>query len=269
MTRRRAGPRALVRVLVVLVITAGALMLMSALLARFDVDNVGVGVRGRGADRTDQRARVALLIRIALPFTVLTLGLGVLVLNGGIVLFVASLDPASRSTASGGRGRGDRPDRGQHRGHVAARDRRRRLLVPEHRQAPGAAPAAAGDMSVPGVFFLEIDGLPTTCCGARSGTATRPTSPRWLHDGSHHLSGWETDWSSQTGACQAGLLHGDNDDMPGVPLVGEGPRHARSSPTTRATPPRSSGGTRTGAGCCTRTAPAGRTSSPATRCTRC
>ena len=25
---------------------------------------------------------------------------------------------------------------------------------------------------------------------------------------------WETDWSSQTGACQAGLLHGDNDDMP-------------------------------------------------------
>ncbi len=25
---------------------------------------------------------------------------------------------------------------------------------------------------------------------------------------------WETDWSSQTGACQAGLLHGDNFDMP-------------------------------------------------------
>ena len=25
---------------------------------------------------------------------------------------------------------------------------------------------------------------------------------------------WETDWSSQTGACQAGLLHGDDDDMP-------------------------------------------------------
>jgi len=25
---------------------------------------------------------------------------------------------------------------------------------------------------------------------------------------------WETDWSSQTGVCQADLLHGDNDDMP-------------------------------------------------------
>ena len=37
---------------------------------------------------------------------------------------------------------------------------------------------------------------------------------RWLRGGSHRLSRWETDWSSQTGACQAGLLHGNNDDMP-------------------------------------------------------
>ena len=34
-----------------------------------------------------------LLIRVALPFTVLTLGLGVLVLNGAVVLLVAELDP--------------------------------------------------------------------------------------------------------------------------------------------------------------------------------
>jgi hypothetical protein len=37
---------------------------------------------------------------------------------------------------------------------------------------------------------------------------------RWLRTGSHSLARWETDWSSQTGACQAGILHGDNDDMP-------------------------------------------------------
>ena len=41
-----------------------------------------------------------------------------------------------------------------------------------------------------------------------------PTIARWLRDGTHRLHRWETDWSSQTGACQAGLLHGDNDDMP-------------------------------------------------------
>ena len=41
-----------------------------------------------------------------------------------------------------------------------------------------------------------------------------PTLARWVHGGSHHLFSWETDWSSQTGACQAGLLHGSNEDMP-------------------------------------------------------
>ncbi len=46
----------------------------------------------------------------------------------------------------------------------------------------------------------------------RDGNA--PNLARWIHDGGHRLLRWETDWSSQTGACQAGLLHGDNDDMP-------------------------------------------------------
>jgi hypothetical protein len=41
-----------------------------------------------------------------------------------------------------------------------------------------------------------------------------PSIARWVADGSHHLFPWETDWSSQTGACQAGLLHGSNEDMP-------------------------------------------------------
>ena len=35
-----------------------------------------------------------------------------------------------------------------------------------------------------------------------------------MRGGSHRLQRWETDWSSQTGACQAGLLHGSNEDMP-------------------------------------------------------
>ena len=46
----------------------------------------------------------------------------------------------------------------------------------------------------------------------RDGNA--PNLARWAHGGTHRLLRWETDWSSQTGACQAGLLHGDNDDMP-------------------------------------------------------
>jgi len=62
-----------------------------------------------------------------------------------------------------------------------------------------------------------------------------PTLARWARGGSHKLRRWETDWSSQTGACQAGLLHGSNEDMPafrwwekerGVAIVTNHPRDA-------------------------------------------
>ena len=69
-------------------------------------------------------------------------------------------------------------------------------------------------MSVPGVYFLEIDGLAHDVLKRAIRDGNAPNLARWLREGSHRLMGWETDWSSQTGACQAGLLHGDNDDMP-------------------------------------------------------
>jgi hypothetical protein len=37
---------------------------------------------------------------------------------------------------------------------------------------------------------------------------------RWLTQGTHRLNEWETDLSSQTGASQAGILLGSNDDIP-------------------------------------------------------
>jgi hypothetical protein len=37
---------------------------------------------------------------------------------------------------------------------------------------------------------------------------------RWLADGSRRLAEWETDLSSQTGASQAGILLGSNEDIP-------------------------------------------------------
>ena len=46
----------------------------------------------------------------------------------------------------------------------------------------------------------------------RDGNA--PTMARWLADGTHVLTEWETDLSSQTGASQAGILLGSNEDIP-------------------------------------------------------
>ena len=67
---------------------------------------------------------------------------------------------------------------------------------------------------VPGIIYLEIDGLarPVLQRALRDGHA--PEMARWLASGSHVLSEWETDLSSQTGASQAGLLLGSNADIP-------------------------------------------------------
>jgi uncharacterized membrane protein YvlD (DUF360 family) len=67
---------------------------------------------------------------------------------------------------------------------------------------------------IPGIVFLEIDGLaaPVLQRAMRDGSA--PTLARWLSGGSHRLLEWETDLSSQTGAGQAGILLGSNLDIP-------------------------------------------------------
>jgi uncharacterized membrane protein YvlD (DUF360 family) len=64
-----------------------------------------------------------------------------------------------------------------------------------------------------GIVFLEIDGLalPVLQRAMRDGHA--PTLARWLEDGTHRLAEWEPDLSSQTGASQAGILLGSNDDI--------------------------------------------------------
>jgi uncharacterized membrane protein YvlD (DUF360 family) len=70
------------------------------------------------------------------------------------------------------------------------------------------------ETDVPGIVFLEIDGLalPVLELAMRNGSA--PTMARWLEEGSHSLAEWETDLSSQTGASQAGILLGSNEDIP-------------------------------------------------------
>lgn len=72
----------------------------------------------------------------------------------------------------------------------------------------------AAHTDVPGLLLLEIDGLalPVLQRAMRDGNV--PNMARWLADGSHVLTEWETDLSSQTGASQAGILLGSNDDIP-------------------------------------------------------
>lgn len=67
---------------------------------------------------------------------------------------------------------------------------------------------------VPGMLFIQIDGLSETVLRRALSDGYLPTLAKWVRSGSHRIASWECDLSSQTGASQAGILHGDNSDMP-------------------------------------------------------
>jgi len=210
---RRTLP--VIRVVVVWVATALTLLLLSAILTDVHVKTFGAALVAAALIGLINAFVWPFIIRVALPLTVLTLGIGVIVLNGIVVLLVAELEPGLtvESLSSG---------------ILVALvltivntalttlfaidddDFWYRNVV--RRQAQRVAKPVRTE--VPGLFFLEIDGLAHDVLARAMRDGNAPTLSRWLREGSHRLTRWETDWSSQTGACQAGLLHGDNDDMP-------------------------------------------------------
>src|SRR4051794_24142331 len=212
--RRRVG-RPIVRVVVVWLATAGALLLASVVFAGVEVKDFAAALGAAALIGLVNALVWPLAIRLLLPLTVLTLGLGVLVLNGGVVLLVSATDPGLEVNGLGAAIAvailltvvttgvtallAIDDDAFYYRNVVKRRARR----------SDGAV-----ESDVPGLLFLEIDGLAHDVLMRALRDGNAPTLARWLRAGSHRLTGWETDWSSQTGACQAGLLHGDNSDMP-------------------------------------------------------
>jgi uncharacterized membrane protein YvlD (DUF360 family) len=206
--------RLIFRGLVVLLLDWAALMFLGAVLRDFSVD----GPAGALVTAVIAAALNALvwptLSRLALPLSVITLGGAAIVLNGGLVAIAAAISPGATIS-------------GWFAGVVVAvglaiittvassllaiddDDTWYRNVV--RRQARRAGAIAT---DVPGVVFLEIDGLAHDVLRRALRDGNAPVMARWLREGTHRLERWETDWSSQTGACQAGLLHGSNHDMP-------------------------------------------------------
>ncbi len=67
---------------------------------------------------------------------------------------------------------------------------------------------------IPGILFLEIDGLAEPVLRKAIDDGYMPTVRRWIAEGTHILAPWEPDLSAQTSASQAGILLGDNTDIP-------------------------------------------------------
>ena len=224
------------RVVLVWLVTAGTLLLLGQILSGVQIKDFAAALASAAALGLLNAFVWPLVIRLALPITVLTLGLGVVALNGAMVLLVAQINPGLEVQSLGA-------------GIAVAlcltvvNTAVTSLLAIDddnfwyrnvvRRHARRGAKTETTD--VPGLFYLEIDGLAHDVLlrAIRDGNA--PTMARWLREDGYRLTRWETDWSSQTGACQAGLLHGDNDDMPafrwwekdrGKPIVTNHPRDA-------------------------------------------
>jgi len=207
--------RLLGRLATVVLVDAGALLLLSALLPGFHADSFGAALILAVLLALANALIWPLLIRVALPFTVMTLGLGALALNALVLLAIAQVDygvhvedfgtalavtllmTALTSVAEAilALDSGDLWTR-----HIVMRQLRRTQLTVRS--------------DIPGVLFLEIDGLAHDVLRRALRDGNAPTLSRWVHEGGHRLEHWETNWSSQTGACQAGILHGSNQNMP-------------------------------------------------------
>lgn len=157
-----------------------------------------------------------LLVRLLLLVPALVLGLLVFFLNGSLLLVALRINPSGQSEAA--------PETAvivaavmsavasATGGALAVRDDdayRHRLsrLATRRRRSHPPCPTA------PGTVFLQLDGVGHDVLTAAVARGLMPTVAAWLAAG-HRLTPWRTDWSSQTGASQLGILHGSNFDVP-------------------------------------------------------
>jgi uncharacterized membrane protein YvlD (DUF360 family) len=224
------------RIVVVWLFTGAVFVLLGWLLPGLTVTGAGAALAAAALLGLINALVWPVFAYLALPLAVLTLGLAAIVLNGAAVALVAYLLPGI-----------DVSDWGT--AIVVAlvlavantvltslltlddEDVYYRRII--RRAARRIRPEGATD--VPGVLFIQIDGLGLAVLRRALRDGNAPTLTRWLASGSHRLLGWETGWSSQTGASQCGILHGSTFDIPafrwleketGTRLVSNHPRSA-------------------------------------------
>jgi uncharacterized membrane protein YvlD (DUF360 family) len=79
-----------------------------------------------------------------------------------------------------------------------------------HRQRDEPAAAEAGR----GIVMLEIDGLSYTMLQKATAEGYMPRLRRLLEEGGHAATPYDCGLPSQTSSCQAGIMYGDNRDIP-------------------------------------------------------
>ena len=152
-----------------------------------------------------------ILTRIAMPFLVLTFGIGSLLLNGlllqllapsfgieikGAAMILAPLGMAAVTTVLSSL--------------ITINDDSsyyRSVLNDAKKNAKNEV------KDYPGVIIVEIDGLAYNVLCEAVEKGDMPTIKEMIESNDYNLRMWETDLSSQTGASQAGILHVNNEGI--------------------------------------------------------
>ena len=152
-----------------------------------------------------------ILTRIAMPFLVLTFGFGTLILNGlllqifapifdieikGAAMILAPLAMAAVTTILSSLITIN-DDSSYYRSVLRDAEKKRKSNIKDY----------------PGVIIVEIDGLAYEVLCEAVERGEMPTIKKMIDSDKYNLKMWETDLSSQTGASQAGILHGNNEDI--------------------------------------------------------
>ncbi len=228
--RWRTVGNALMRVAVVWAVSTLTMLVLAGVLPEFrlqsdDGDSITktafTAAWGAGAFGLLSALVWPLLVRALLIVPALVLGLLVFFLNGSLLLVALRLIPDGRGAAdpqtavvvaavmsavasATSTALAVRDDNAYRRRLSRLADRRRRRSGHDH-----------GRCGPPGIVFIQLDGVGHDILARAADTGLMPTVARWLtDDGSHRLTPWRTDWSSQTGASQLGILHGSNHDVP-------------------------------------------------------
>jgi uncharacterized membrane protein YvlD (DUF360 family) len=234
--RAALGRHPVLRVVVVLLVTAAATLLLGWLLPGFVVTGAGSALAAVTLLGVINALVWPVFAYFALPLAVVTLGIAAIVFNGAAVALVAYLIPGVEVrdlwTAIGVALVLTLVNTGL-TALLALDDEDVYYRQVIRRAARRERPDGVSD--VPGVLFVQIDGLGLAVLRRALRDGNAPTLARWLASGSHRLLGWETGWSSQTGASQCGILHGSTFDIPafrwlekesGATLVSNHPRSA-------------------------------------------
>ncbi|WP_462315661.1 phage holin family protein [Methanobrevibacter sp.] len=152
-----------------------------------------------------------ILTRIAMPFLVLTFGIGTLILNGlllqifaplfeieikGAAIILVPLAMAAVTTVLSSLITIE-DDSSYYRSVLRDAEKKRKSEIKDY----------------PGVIIVEIDGLAYEVLREAIERGDMPTVKEMIDSKDYNLRMWETDLSSQTGASQAGILHGNNEGI--------------------------------------------------------